>query len=88
MLRQYVANVEVHHAGVRVFGVRSGRGDDGPRASDQVRVLGDDLQLAVAFVGPQRRNDSDGAFLNGPIGRVCRSREAKAHTSETCDAAA
>src|ERR1700674_1477891 len=88
LLRQYVANVKVHDAGVRALGIWAGRGENRPRAPDQVRILGDDLQPPVVLVRPQRRDDADGGFLNGPVRRVRRSGETKAHASETRDAAA
>src|SRR6266576_853660 len=87
-LRQYIAKAKVHHIGVRVLGARARRGEDRPRASDQVRILGDDLQPSVVLIRPQRGDHAECAFLNGPVRRVRRSGETKAHASETRNAVA
>src|ERR1700676_1288958 len=87
LLGEYVAQARVHHIGVRVLGVPR-RGGNRPRAPDQVRILGDDLQPSVVFVRPQSRDDADGAFLNKSIRGVRRSWETKAHAGETRDTAA
>ena len=87
LLGEYVAKAGVHHIGVRVLRVPR-RGGNRPRAPDQVRILGDDLQPSVVFVRPQSRDDADRAFLNGSVRRVRRSWETKAHASETRDAVA
>jgi len=91
LLRQCVPQVEVHDAGVRVFGIGGGCGRYGqsrPRATGQVRVLGDDLHLPVVLIRPDRRNDADGGFLNCSIRQVRGPGESKAHTSETSEAPA
>src|SRR5580698_4078787 len=62
--RQRVADVEVY--GVVVRGRRRIRGDE-PRRPRQVLILTNQIDSAVARVGPHGLVEAEGAFLNGAV---------------------
>src|ERR1700683_5058585 len=69
-LRQGVAQIDVNQAGVRVLWIVTGNlwaAGNAPGAANQIGVLRDDLQLPVVRAGPQRGNNPNCAFLDGPV---------------------
>src|SRR5260370_30490835 len=78
---QNVTNARINHAQMRVFR-RWRYGQRRPRASHQVRVLRDHLELPVVLAGPQRGNCVECSFLDIAVGSVRGAWKTKPHATE------